>query len=86
MEHLMDTITTFLPLLEFVFAMAIVPLIKNLATLNTTLEKLVQRIDFLEKDITRQQDRIEKQIATIEAKFDSLDKRMDEHIVNKHTV
>jgi len=73
----LQDITSALPLLNVLFAFGIVPLIKSINGLNSAVEKLVLRIDFIEKDIVAQNKRIEKDLS-------SLSERIDRHLTHDH--
>lgn len=57
-------INSLLPLLNIIFAIGVVPLIKTLNNLNNNLEKLCLRLDYIEKDIGSKHERLEAEVKT----------------------
>jgi predicted PurR-regulated permease PerM len=72
----MSELLSLMPFINLIMVIGIVPLIKNLNNLNTTIEKLVVRLDFMENDIAAKQNRMEKDLQTINEK---INKHIEQH-------
>jgi len=72
-------INALLPLLNIVFVIGIVPLVKSLNSLNNNLDKIILRIDFIEQTTITNQNRLDKDIDLLSSK---LQKHLDSHINN----
>lgn len=83
----LELLNSMLPLLNIIFAIGIIPLVKNLNTLNSNLEKLCYRLDFLEKDMKERHDRLEHDVKDrhdrLEQDVKKLGDTVDRHI-NAH--
>jgi hypothetical protein len=74
----MDDILKLIPIINILMAFGIYPLIKNIQLLNTNLEKLGVRLDYIEKDIKSNHDNVDRRISEIHDRVSVLEKTIKE--------
>lgn len=74
----MDDILRLAPFINILMAFGIFPLIKNIQLLNTNLEKLGVRLDYIEKDIKSNHDNMDRRISELQDRVSNLEKTIKE--------
>ena len=74
----MEEFLKFIPMLNIIMAFGIYPLIKNIQLLNTNLEKLGVRLDYIEKDIKSNHDNVDRRIGDLHDRVTALEKNIKE--------
>lgn len=72
----LELLNSMLPLLNIIFAIGVVPLVKNLNNLNSNLEKLCLRLDFIERDMGARHERLEQDVKKL---GDTVDRHINTH-------
>jgi hypothetical protein len=73
----MSDFNQLLPLLNIIIGIGVIPLIRSINGLNSTVEKLCLRLDFIEKEAVTHQQRLDKDVAVLHT-------RIDKHVTEYH--
>ena len=74
----MDELLKIVPFINILMAFGIVPLIRNIQLLNTNLEKLGVRLDYIEKDIKSNHENVDRRMNDLHDRVTALEKTIKE--------
>jgi uncharacterized protein (DUF2164 family) len=74
----MEELLKLVPFINILMAFGIIPLIRNIQLLNTNLEKLGVRLDYIEKDIKSNHENVDRRMNELHDRVTALEKTVKE--------
>jgi uncharacterized protein (DUF2164 family) len=74
----MEELLKLIPFINVIMAFGIIPLIRNIQLLNTNLEKLGVRLDYIEKDIKSNHENVDRRMNELHDRVTALEKTVKE--------